>query len=244
MPKTRPPYPPQVRARLIELARSGRTPEDLGRQFEPSAQTIRNWLRQADRDDGRRADGLTTEEREEIRRLRREVKALREDREILRKATAWFARETGSLRPGIRVREGVPGRAPRGHRVPSAGGLPQRVLRVAVSSALGAGPGRLGAQHADPGDPRPLPRDLWGAAGPRRVGRAGGPRGPPAGRAPHAPGPVGRGEPPPACLDHPARSRQPPCSGPGAARLHGGGAESALGRRPPLQRDTSSPRWL
>jgi transposase len=73
MPKTRPPYPPQLRARLIELARTGRTPEELGRQFEPSAQTIRNWVRQADRDDGRRADGLTTEEREEVRRLRREV---------------------------------------------------------------------------------------------------------------------------------------------------------------------------
>ena len=49
MPKTRPPYPPQLRARLIELARTGRTPEELGRQFEPSAQTIRNWLRQAGR---------------------------------------------------------------------------------------------------------------------------------------------------------------------------------------------------
>ncbi len=68
-----------------------------GRQFEPSAQTIRNWLKQADRDDGRRADGLTTEEREEVRRLRREVKALREERDILRKAAAWFARETNSL---------------------------------------------------------------------------------------------------------------------------------------------------
>ena len=97
MPKTRPPYPPQIRAPLIELARRGRTPEDLGRQFEPSAQTIRNWLRQADRDDGRRADGLTTEERAEVRRLRRENKTLREEREILRKATAWFARETHSL---------------------------------------------------------------------------------------------------------------------------------------------------
>jgi transposase len=86
-----------VPGRLIELARTGRTPEELGRQFEPSAQTIRNWLRQADRDNGRRADGLTTEEREEVRRLRREVKALREEREILRKAAAWFARETSSL---------------------------------------------------------------------------------------------------------------------------------------------------
>jgi len=97
MPKTRPPYPPELRARLIELARTGRTPEELGRQFEPSSQTIRNWRRQADRDDGRRQDGLTTEEREEVRRRRREVKALREEREILRKAAAWFARETHSL---------------------------------------------------------------------------------------------------------------------------------------------------
>jgi len=97
MPKTRPPHPPQLRARLIELARSGRTPEDLGRQFEPSAQTIRNWLRQADRDDGRRADGLTTEERDEVRRLRGENKTLREERDILKRAAAWFAREAGSI---------------------------------------------------------------------------------------------------------------------------------------------------
>ena len=97
MPKTRPPYPPELRARLIELARTGRTPEELGRQFEPSSQTIRNWRRQADRDDGRRQDGLTTEEREEVRRRRREVTALREEREILRNAAAWFARETHSL---------------------------------------------------------------------------------------------------------------------------------------------------
>jgi transposase len=97
MPKTRPPYPPQVRARLIELARSGRSPEKLGRQFEPSGQTIRNWLRQADRDEGRREDGLTTEERAELRRLRRENKTLREERDILKKAAAWFARETGSI---------------------------------------------------------------------------------------------------------------------------------------------------
>src|SRR5437899_3888128 len=84
MPKSHRPYPPEFRARLVELVRKGRTPEELGRQFEPSAQAIRNWVRQADRDAGRRQDGLTTVEQEEVRRLRREVRQLREEREILK----------------------------------------------------------------------------------------------------------------------------------------------------------------
>jgi len=84
MPKSRPPYPPEFRQRIIELVRKGRTPESLAEQFEPTAQTIRNWLAQADRDAGQRPDGLTTDEREELRRLRRENKALREEREILK----------------------------------------------------------------------------------------------------------------------------------------------------------------
>jgi transposase len=96
MPKSRPPYPPEFRQRIIELVRKGRTPESLAEQFEPTAQTIRNWLAQADRDAGQRPDGLTTDEREEFRRLRRENKTLREERKILKKAAAWFAKETGS----------------------------------------------------------------------------------------------------------------------------------------------------
>ena len=83
----------------MELVRAGRTPEELAEKFEPTAQSIRNWVAQADRDDGHRQDGLTTEEREELRRLRRENKVLREEREILKKAAAWFARETGSIPP-------------------------------------------------------------------------------------------------------------------------------------------------
>src|SRR6266511_3896170 len=96
MPKSHRQYPGEFRQRIIELVRKGRTPEELGRQFEPSAQAIRNWVRQADRDAGRRQDGLTTVEQEEVRRLRRENRALREEREILRKAAAWFERETWS----------------------------------------------------------------------------------------------------------------------------------------------------
>ena len=97
MPKSRPPYPPEFRRQMVELVRAGRSPEELAREFEPTAQAIRNWVRQADRDDGRRDDGLTSVEREEIRRLRREVKQLRLEREILAKAAAWFARETDSI---------------------------------------------------------------------------------------------------------------------------------------------------
>lgn len=94
MPKSRPPYTPEFRRRMVELVRSGRSPEELARKFEPTAQAIRNWVRQADVDEGRNKDDLTTQEREEIRRLRRENKRLREEREILKKAAAWFARET------------------------------------------------------------------------------------------------------------------------------------------------------
>jgi transposase len=100
MPKSRPPYPPEFRQRMVDLVRSGRRPEELSREFEPSAQAIRNWVRQADRDQGIRADGLTTEEREELRRLRRENRQLREEREILKKAAAWFAKETGTIPSG------------------------------------------------------------------------------------------------------------------------------------------------
>ena len=99
MPKKPPRYPAELRRRLVEMVRSGRSPEELGKKFEPSAQAIRNWVRQADLDEGRRKDGLTSEEHEEIRRLRRENKTLREEREILKKAAAWFARETGSIPP-------------------------------------------------------------------------------------------------------------------------------------------------
>jgi len=96
MPRTRPPYPEEFRRQMVELVRTGRTPEELAREFEPCGETIRNWVKQADLDDGRRQDGLTTEEKKEMRELRREVRQLRVEREILKKAAAWFAREADS----------------------------------------------------------------------------------------------------------------------------------------------------
>jgi len=100
MPKSHPPYSPELRWRLVALVRSGRSPGELAREFEPSEQCIRNWVTQAQRDEGKRHDGLTTAEKEELGRLRREVRTLREERAILAKAAAWFARETGKIPPG------------------------------------------------------------------------------------------------------------------------------------------------
>ena len=94
MPRSRAPYPAVFRQQMIDLVRSGRSPETLAKEFEPTAQAIRNWVKQDDLDQGRREDGLATEERTELRRLRRENRQLRMDREILAKAAAWFARET------------------------------------------------------------------------------------------------------------------------------------------------------
>src|SRR5216683_1823642 len=93
MPRSRPAYPPEFRQKLIELVHAGRSPEDLAREFEPTAQTIRNWVAQAEADGGKRPELLSSMEREELSRLRKENRKLRVEREILAKATAWFARE-------------------------------------------------------------------------------------------------------------------------------------------------------
>jgi len=100
MSKIRAPYPPEFWQQIVELVQAGRSPEELGREFEPSAQAIRNWVSQANHDEGRRCDGLPSSERDELRRLRRENRQLRLEREILAKAAAWFARETGSIPSG------------------------------------------------------------------------------------------------------------------------------------------------
>jgi transposase len=103
MPKTRPPYSPEFRRQMVELVRAGRSPEDLSREFEPTTQSINTWVAQADKQEGRReeeVDGLAAAERDELARLRRENKQLRLERDILSRAAAWFARETGAVPSG------------------------------------------------------------------------------------------------------------------------------------------------
>lgn len=92
-------YPPEFRANVLELIRSGKTANAVAREYEISRQTITNWLKQDDLDSGRRSDGLTTAEQAENARLRKRVRELEVERDILKKAAAWFARETDSIPP-------------------------------------------------------------------------------------------------------------------------------------------------
>ena len=110
MPITRPPYSPEFRRQIVDLVRAGRQPEELAKEFEPTAESIRKWVALADKQEGHRGkegaspipngDGLTPTERDELARLRRENKQLRVERDILSRAAAWFARETGAVPSG------------------------------------------------------------------------------------------------------------------------------------------------
>lgn len=101
MPRTRNPYPTEFREQLVALARAGRSVESLAREYEPCAATIHDWVKQAGADDGERDDRLTSAEMEELRRLRKEVRQLRQERDILSKAAAWFAQNDVTSRPLI-----------------------------------------------------------------------------------------------------------------------------------------------
>ena len=94
MPKTRPAYPEQFRREAIELLRAGRTPRELSESLGVSEQTLRNWRRQDRLDRHERDDGLTSGERDELRRLRRENQRLTQERDLLKRAAAFFAKET------------------------------------------------------------------------------------------------------------------------------------------------------
>lgn len=99
MPRTHPPYPPDFREQILALVQAGRTVQELAKEFEPTAQTIRNWIVQNELDSRASQEGATRDEKAELARLRREIKRLRQEREILKKAAAWFAQETNSVPP-------------------------------------------------------------------------------------------------------------------------------------------------
>jgi len=99
MSKHTAPYPPEFRAEAICLAQtSGKPHAEIARELGMTGVTLRLWLKQADLDEGKRSDGLTSDEQEELRRLRRETCISREEREILTEAAAFFAQETGWIR--------------------------------------------------------------------------------------------------------------------------------------------------
>ena len=87
-------YPKEFQRQMVELHRAGNSVAELSKRFGPTNWAIRRWIKQADRNEGRGDGGLTTAEREELARLRRENKQLQMEREILSNAAAWFAQET------------------------------------------------------------------------------------------------------------------------------------------------------
>jgi transposase len=97
MPRTRPPYSPEFRAEAVRLIHDGGTISQVAKDLGCSDVSLRAWVKQADLDEGRRKDGLTSDERSELAALRRRVRVVEQEREILKKAAAWFARETNSI---------------------------------------------------------------------------------------------------------------------------------------------------
>ena len=103
MLKSRPPYSPEFRRQIVDLVHAGRDPDEFAREFEPTGQSIRAWVAKASQKEGRHeagVAGLAGPERDALVRLRRENKQFRLERDILSKAAAWFARETGTLASG------------------------------------------------------------------------------------------------------------------------------------------------
>lgn len=129
--RTRAPYPLEYKADLVRLVREeGRSQSELAREFEPSAQSIMNWVAQAEIDDGRRG-GLTTDEKAELRRLRAENWMLRVEKDLLEEQRPSSQRRTPRRGKGVRVHLGGEGQPPGQVHVRAARRDPRRLLRVA-----------------------------------------------------------------------------------------------------------------
>ena len=119
MARTHEAYPPEFRQQLVELVKSGRTPSELAREYEPAADSIRNWVVQSERDAGARSDGLSTDELLELPRLRREHKQLRTAGDTLPRSR--LGRAARRLRCGSRM-------SARQQLSPTTGRLPMGIL--------------------------------------------------------------------------------------------------------------------
>jgi transposase len=91
MPRTRPAYPEEFRKEAVQMVRAGRSAGDVAAALGCSPQSVTNWVKRYERDQGIRSDGLTTDEREELKRLRRENVRLKQERDLLKRAAAFFA---------------------------------------------------------------------------------------------------------------------------------------------------------
>jgi transposase len=137
VPRTRPPYPPEFRWEAIKLVGiSSKSQHQIAEDLGISDVTLRNWVRQAERDEGKRPDGLSSDEREELARLRRENQTLRMKREILKKAARFSPGRPASRRRDLRADRGGEGEVPGGRDVPNAGGEPHQLSRLGASRAV------------------------------------------------------------------------------------------------------------
>ena len=198
MPKSHARYAPEYRRRMVELVRAGRKPEELAKEFEPTAQTIYNWVAQADRDSGKR------HRRADHGGARGADPAASRD-----PATREAARDTiksrGLVRDGDRVgavttvpvHESESGHVGGCHHGAGAGGLRQRLLCVAQAAAIRTGARRRGTHFTHPRDSYVLTRNLWGAADSRGASSGWHPGRAQAGRAPDEGRRPARREPPP-----------------------------------------------
>jgi putative transposase len=164
--------PPEFRRRAVELARQREKPiAQIASDFGIAETCLRRWMKQDDVDSGR-TEGVSTDERAELVRLRRELRVAQMEIEILKRASAYFARENVLPRWGSAGPRARRGRQPAGRchdGLPSAGGLPLGLLRVARPGAQRSSRGRrAGEQHHHRGPCR-LPRHVRGAAGARRA---------------------------------------------------------------------------
>ena len=177
MKRYRPAYAPEFRRHMVDLVHSGRPPEKLSEEFEPTAHSIAKWVRQSDRDAGKRGDGTTSAEGEELSKLGSENRRLRQERDILAKHVPDMirGRRPGShgrakpIRTGLAVHECAPGHLSHPHNATCPEGLCIRLLCLAQTAGNSTGNGRCRSDPADPHDPCEFPWRLWSTPHPSRA---------------------------------------------------------------------------